>query len=197
MTIAAIFGILSVAAMLAARLTYFSSIWKGKTRPHAFSWLIWGVISLIGFAAQFAEGAGAGSWARGFGAFTCFLLVGISLFRGEKNITRTDWITLFVALSAIPLWLVTQTPLWSVVLVCLIDTAGYLPTIRKSWTKPQSESALSYSLGALGALLALLAIENYTVATWLYPAVLVTSNGAMALFLLNRRSRLGAVAQPA
>lgn len=192
----AIFGLLSVAAMLAARLTYFSSIWQGKTRPHAFSWFIWGVISSIGFAAQFAEGAGAGSWARGFGAVTCFLLVGISLFHGEKNITRADWITLIVALSAIPLWVITKTPIWSVVLVCLIDTAGYLPTIRKSWTKPQSESALSYSLGSLGALLTLLAIENYTMATWLYPAVLVASNGAMALFLLRRRLHLAAAAQP-
>lgn len=196
MTVTAIFGLLSVAAMIAARLTYFSSIWQGKTRPHAFSWFIWGVISSIGFAAQFAEGAGAGSWARGFGAFTCFLLVGISLFRGEKNITRGDWITLIVALSAIPLWMITKTPLWSVVLVCLIDTAGYLPTVRKSWTKPQSESAISYSLGSLGALLTLLAIENYTMATWLYPAVLVASNGAMALFLLSRRLRLAAAAQP-
>jgi hypothetical protein len=194
MTTAALFGFLSVAAMIAARLTYFQSIWQGKTQPHAFSWLIWGVISSIGFAAQFAEGAGAGSWARGFGALTCFVLVGISLFRGEKNITRGDWITLIVALSAIPLWILTKTPLWSVILVCVIDTVGYLPTIRKSWTKPQSESALSYCLGSLGALLTLLAIENYTMATWLYPAVLVASNGAMAVFLLKRRLRLAAAA---
>ncbi|MDP2206825.1 MAG: hypothetical protein Q8K65_11025 [Alphaproteobacteria bacterium] len=197
MTTAALFGLLSVAAMIVSRLTYFRSIWQGKTQPHAFSWFIWGVISSIGFAAQFAEGAGAGSWARGFGALTCFVLVGISLFRGEKNITRGDWITLIVALSAIPLWILTKTPLWSVILVCVIDTAGYLPTIRKSWSKPQSESALSYSLGSLGALLTLLAIENYTMATWLYPAVLVASNGAMALFLLRRRLRLATAVQTA
>lgn len=196
MTMTALFGLLSVAAMLAARLTYFTSIWRGKTRPHAFSWFIWGVISSIGFAAQFAEGAGAGSWARGFGAVTCFLLVGISLLHGERNITRADWMTLLVALLAIPLWVFTKTPVWSVVLVCLIDTVGYLPTVRKSWTKPQSESALSYSIGSLGAFLTLLAIENYTVSTWLYPAVLVISNGAMALFLLGRRARL-AVPAPA
>lgn len=196
MTFTAIFGLLSVAAMLAARATYFTSIWRGKTRPHAFSWFIWGVISSIGFAAQFAEGAGAGSWARGFGAVTCFMLVGISLFRGERNITRADWMTLCVALLAIPLWVLTKTPVWSVVLVCLIDTVGYLPTVRKSWTKPQSESALSYSIGSLGAFLTLLAIENYTVSTWLYPAVLVVSNGAMALFLLGRRARMPMPAQP-
>lgn len=197
MTFAAIFGLLSVLAMLAARVTYFTSIWRGKTRPHAFSWFIWGVISSIGFAAQFAEGAGAGSWARGFGAATCFLLVILSLKYGEKHITRADWTTLAAALMAIPLWVLTKTPVWSVALVCIIDTVGYLPTVRKSWNKPLSESALSYGIGALGAFLTLLAIENYAVSTWLYPAVLVASNGSMALFLLNRRTRIPTGAAPA
>jgi len=196
MTLAALFGLLSVVVMLAARVSYFTSIWQGKTQPHAFSWFIWGVISSIGFAAQFAEGAGAGSWARGFGAVTCFVLVGISLTRGERNITRADWTTLCIALLAVPLWVLMKTPLWSVVLVCLIDTAGYLPTVRKSWHKPRSESALSYSLGSLGAVLTLLAIENYTVSTWLYPAVLAVSNGAMAVFLILRAARLPAPIPP-
>ena len=192
MTTSAIFGFLSVAAMLCARLTYFRSIWAGKTRPHAFSWFIWGVISSIGFAAQFADGAGAGSWARGFGAVTCFLLVIISLKHGEKDITRADWMTLAVALTAIPLWVLTQTPVWSVILVCIIDTIGYVPTLRKSWNKPRSESAISYSIGSMGACFSFMAIEHYTVATWLYPVVLIVSNGAMALFLLSRRMRLDA-----
>lgn len=199
MSTSAIFGLLSVAAMLSSRLTYFRSIWLGKTRPHAFSWFIWGVISSIGFAAQFADGAGAGSWARGFGAFTCFLLVIISLKYSEKNITRADWLTLVVALAAVPLWIITKTPVWSVILICLIDTAGYLPTLRKSWNKPRSESAVSYAIGSAGACFAFLAIEHYTLATWLYPVVLIVSNGAMAGFLVTRRMQLetGVAAEPA
>src|SRR5690606_38143168 len=107
MTASGIFGLLSVGMMLCSRGTYFVSIFQGKTRPHAFSWLIWGTISSIGFAAQFAEGAGAGAWARGFGAATCFLLIVLSLFKGERNITRGDCLTLLAALLAIPLWIVT------------------------------------------------------------------------------------------
>jgi len=189
-----IFGALSIVLMLFSRVGYFADIFRGRTRPHVFSWFIWGTISSIGFAAQVAEGAGPGSWARAFGSFTCFLLVIISYFKGEKEITRSDWVTLAVALSAIPLWVLTKTPFWSVLIVCFIDTIGYLPTLRKSWHKPQDELAVSYFFSCLGAALSLLAIREYTPSTWLYPLVLTFSNGGMWLFLLARRRAIAAPA---
>ncbi len=180
--------------MVCSRAGYFAGIFRGRTRPHVFSWLIWGTISGIGFAAQAAEGAGPGSWARGFGSATCFVLVGISYFKGEKDIKRADWVTLAVALSAIPLWVLTKTPFWSVLIVCVIDTIGYLPTVRKSWLKPREELAVSYLFSCLGAAFSLLAIVQYTPSTWLYPLVLTCSNGGMWLFLLARRRSVAAEA---
>ena len=182
-----VFGVLSVVMMVGSRAGYFADIFRGRTRPHVFSWLIWGAISAIGFAAQAAEGAGPGSWARGFGSATCFLLVLISFFKGEKNIKRADWVTLSVALSAIPLWAVTKTPFWSVLIVCSIDTIGYLPTVRKAYLKPRSEMAISYLFSCLGAAFSLLAIVQYTPSTWLYPLTLTFTNGGMFLFLHARR----------
>jgi len=185
-----IFGVLSVVMMVCSRTGYFAGILKGKTHPHVFSWLIWATISSIGFAAQVAEGAGAGSWARGFGAATCFVLVFIGFFKGEKEIKPIDWVTLAVALSAIPLWVITKTPFWSVLIVCFIDTIGYLPTVRKSWLKPNEETAISYLFSCLGAAFSLVAIKQYTPSTWLYPLVLTFSNGAMWVFLNVRRRAL-------
>lgn len=186
------FGILSTLMMLCSRGNYFNSIFRGKTRPHAFSWFVWGIISSIGFAAQVAEGAGAGSWARGFGATTCFVLVVIALMKGERNIKSGDWVTFIIALAAIPLWVITKTPVWSVILVCMIDTLGYYPTVRKSWNKPHEESARSYMFSSMGSLFSILAIEHYTLSTWLYPAVLAITNGIMVAYLLIRRTQLQA-----
>jgi hypothetical protein len=183
-----VFGALSVFMMVCSRANYFRSIFQGKTKPHAFSWLIWGVISSIGFFAQTAEGAGAGAWARGFSAFTCFMLTVVALMRdGRGDIKRGDWITLAVSLFAIPLWMITKTPVWSVILVTLIDNIGYYPTVRKSWDKPRQEALASYFLSSSGAFFSLLAIEHYSVSTWLYPASLVLSNGGMGVFLIIRR----------
>lgn len=182
------YALIGIGLMMCSRGSYIASILKGRTRPHSFSWFIWGVISTIGFAAQYAEDTGPACWVRGFGAATCFLLVVMGWFKGERDIRRADLVTLIVALLAIPLWVATKTPLWSVILVCLIDTIGYFPTIRKSWHKPRQETYVGYILSCLAAFFSLLAIENYTPVTWLYPVVLVISNGSMAVFLLARRA---------
>jgi hypothetical protein len=188
MTDTELFGGASVALMALSRTLYITSIFRGGTRPHAFSWLIWTAISAIGFAAQAAEGAGPGSWARGFSAATCCALAALGYFKGEKDITTGDRATLAVALSAIPLWIAAKTPLWSVLIVCVIDTIGYFPTVRKAWKKPGEELASSYFVSALCSLFSLFAIENYTLCTWLYPALLVFSNSALGVFLLLRRA---------
>jgi len=190
MTQTVFFGGVSIALMALSRAIYVTTVFKGRTRPHAFSWLIWTAISGIGFAAQFAEGAGPGSWARGFSAATCCALAVLGYFKGEKHITRGDWLTLITALCAIPLWIATKTPVWSVFIVCIIDTIGYFPTIRKSWKKPYEEAASSYFISTLCSFFSLFAIEHFTISTWLYPALLVFSNSALALFLLARRKAL-------
>ncbi len=188
------FGLASVALQVLSRGVYFGSVFRGRTRPHAFSWLIWAAISGIGFAAQVAEGAGPGSWARGFSAATCLMLAVLGYYRGEKNITRGDWLTLAAAFSAIPLWVITRTPVYSVIIVCVIDTVGYAPTVRKSWHKPAEETPFSYFISSACAACAILAVDNYTLSTWLYSAVLVVSNGAMGGLILARRSALRAAA---
>ncbi len=187
MTHTELFGAFSTLMSLLSRANYFNAIFQGKTRPHAFSWLIWGTISSIGVAAQIAEGAGPGAWARVFGSSTCFILVIVALLKGTRDVKRSDWITLIVALSAIPLWIVTKTPVWSVLIVCTIDTLGYFPTIRKSWDHPYQEAARSYLFSSCSAFFSVLAVEHYTLSTWLYPAVLTCSNSALAGFLLWRR----------
>lgn len=194
MTQVEIFGVLSTAMIFVSRAFYFKSVFKHGAKPHAFSWLIWGCISAVGFAAQVAEGAGPGAWARGFACATCFLLVVIGYVRGDRSYTRSDWITLIVSLSAIPLWIITKTPLWSVILVCIIDTVGYLPTVRKAWIRPHEEPMAGYAWFALGALLSLFAIVNYTPSTWLYPVTMVISNSTMTVFLLLHRKRKTAIA---
>lgn len=181
------YALIAVALMLCSRGAYLTSMMKGRTKPHAFSWLIWGAISSIGLAAQIAEHAGPAVWVRAVGCATCFLILALCWWKGERDIRRADWTALCFALLAIPLWVATQTPMWSVILVCLIDTSGYLPTARKVWSKPREETPAGYILSCLGAFLSVLAIENYTVSTWLYPLVLTCSNFCMASYILVRR----------
>jgi hypothetical protein len=65
MTLALLFGIISILVALVAYYFYFRDMARGKTKPHAFSWLIWGLLAGTGFLAQVSAHAGIGAWATG------------------------------------------------------------------------------------------------------------------------------------
>ena len=183
-----VIGILSLIIALLSYAPYVRSVFVANTKPHAFSWLVWGTVSAIAFFAQFVNNAGAGGWVTGFSALACLGIGILALFRGEKDITRGDWISFLSTVLAIPLWIITDDPLWSVLLVTGIDAAAYYPTFRKSYSKPDEELAFKYVLTAFKYLLSLLALENYTIVTGIYPFVSFFMEIGIVAMLLWRRS---------
>ena len=184
-TLALIAAVISVLSFI----PYFRDILRGANKPHAFSWLVWSFLTAIGFAAQVVGGAGAGAWATGITAFFCFIITGLAFKKGEKNITRGDWICLLAALAAIPLWLLTKGPLLSVILISIIDLIGFIPTIRKTLKKPHEETLSVYAISTVKFALAILALEHYSLVTWLYPTCLATQNAVFVGVIWVRRRR--------
>lgn len=174
--------------------TYLVSIFKGKTRPHPFSWFIWALLTGIAFFAQIADGAGIGATITALSAIISLFIAGIGYVK-RKNIviSQSDKWVFVLALLSIPLWLVTDTPLWSVILITVIDAAGFYPTFRKSWFSPEQEFSFSYSMGGMKHLLTLFALENYSIITALYPFSLVIMSFSFIGLLYYRRWRLSHV----
>ncbi len=54
-------GAAAIALTLYAFLPYIRSILQGRTRPHVFSWVIWGSTTFVVFLAQLADKGGAGA----------------------------------------------------------------------------------------------------------------------------------------
>lgn len=171
-----------------AALPYVMDILRKKTKPHLFSWLIWALITGIAFAGQITDEGGVGAWVTGFNSVVCVLIFVLGFKYGEKNITRGDWISLAASACVVLLWLVTKTPFYSMVFACLIDVSGFFPTIRKSWHKPHEETALTYFLSGAMYIAGILALQNYSWTTLLYPASLVFTNMAFVLYVLWRRA---------
>lgn len=186
-----IMGVIALAIALISYVPYIRSIFTANTRPHAFSWLVWGAVSGIAFVAQWIEKAGPGGWVTGFSAAMCLGIGILALFKGEKNITRGDWISFLTTMSAIPLWMLTKDPLWSVLLVTFIDAVAYYPTFRKSYEKPDEELAFKYAITALKHFLSLAALENYSLVTMVYPFISFFMELAVVGLLLSRRRSLG------
>jgi hypothetical protein len=177
---------------VAGHIIYWRSLLNGQSRPHAFSWFVWGLLTAIAFVAQYVKQAGPGSWVMGFTALSCLSIAAMAVKYGEKHVTRSDWAAFIAALAAIPLWYVTEDPLSAVILVTVIDMFGYYPTFRKSYYKPQEEAAFTYFLGTLKFVMSLFALKNYSAVTLLYPIAIIIANTLFIAMVAWRRRVLRA-----
>lgn len=188
-----VWGYLSLAVSVAGYIPYFGAILNGRCKPHLFSWIIWAWSASFLFVAQCYRGAGPGAWVTGMTALACMAIAALALKYGEKHITHSDEITFGLALAAMPLWVVTERPLWSVILLIGICATGFIPTFRKSFNQPNEELALFYVSCVLKFFFGLLAMENYMTATVLYPIYGMVTNAAFVGLLVWRRSALAAL----
>ena len=181
-------GVIAVLIGFAGYAVYFRGIFKGEIKPHAFSWLVWAILTTIGFLAQVEGGGGPGAWVTGFTALMSYVLVFIGIGASSRAlIKRSDWLYFIASLLAIPPWYLTGDPLWSVVIVTVIDTIAFVPTFRKAYEHPETESLFHASCAAVKFLFGIAALGTFSLTTVLYPASLVLANGAFVLMLYFRR----------
>lgn len=182
-----VLGLIGVLIALTAYSLYFRDIFFRHTKPHAFSWLVWGTLAAIGFAAQVVGGGGAGSWVLFVDAVVCVTIFIIALFKGEKGYTMFDWVALLLAGFSLVLWWLTKTPTLSVLLITAVDACGFLPTYRKSFLKPFEESLSMFVLSMLKFIPVLIALDVVSIDTAFYPSALILMNGLFVGMLLIRR----------
>ena len=190
-------GILAIVIGVYSYIPYFRDIFAGKTKPHAFSWFVWFLLTGIAFFAQASDGGGAGAWVTGFTALVAFAIFVAALRVGRKNIAPVDWFFLVGSLTSLGLWAVTKNPVGSIILITIIDMLAFIPTFRKSYHKPTEETAITYALSAMKFAVGLAALDTVSVTTALYPFSLVITNGLfVAMVLWRRRAHKRDATQP-
>lgn len=171
-------------------IPYIRNVLRRKTKPHVYTWFTWGLVAAIAFALQLINHAGVGSLVTLVAAFIAFSICAIALRNGNRNITISDTVCLLLAAVSIITWLSVDSALIAIILVSIADILGFVPTIRKSWSLPHEETAISYGLNALRFSIAIYALETYTVVTYLYPLTWLIANAAFVVFLLLRRTAI-------
>jgi len=187
MDIKLLFAIVGIVIGVGSFVPYLRDVFSFKTRPHIYSWLIW----LI------TEGtATLGAWygGGGYGAINltvmCVFIFGvfvISLKYGTKNITTFDTIVLVMAMLAILAWWGLHQPLLSIIMVSAIDVIGYVPSFRKSFQEPWSETVVAWVGFVVANMFALLALSQHNFLTMTYLISISSANVVLILVCLARR----------
>ncbi len=187
MDLKVILGLIAALLATASSWVYIRDIFRGNTKPHIYTWLVWLIAGTLVFFGQWIGGGGPGSWATGISAIFTLIIFFLAFRYGTKDITTFDKACLALALVSILPWLFIKDPLFSVVLATFTDVIGFLPTIRKTWHAPQSESLGSMFFDAVKHGLSFASLQNYSVTTYLFPLSVLGAKFVIIAEIIFRR----------
>lgn len=193
MNLKTLIGLSAIFLTFTGYVPYIRDTITGKTRPHVYTWFLWVLVSCIACALQFSDGAGIGAGVTATAVVVCFFIACLGLRNGKRDIKASDTIFAIAALLAIPIWLFARQPVVSVILLSSIEMLAFIPTLRKSWNDPYSETLASYAINTLRFGLALFALAHYSIITTLYPATWLVGNGIFSVFLIIRRRQAAVI----
>ena len=179
---------------LGGEVLYIRDIVRGSIKPHPFSWLGWALLDVVIYAAQITGGGGPGSWVTGIAAAVNTLIALLSLKRGEKRVTWSDWVCFIGAICGIVLWQLTADPLGAVIIVSLVNFVAFIPTFRKAYVRPQEESINVFAFDIVKFMLGIAALGVLSPTTALFPASALISNVLFISMILSRRAQLSRTA---
>jgi hypothetical protein len=183
-----IFALIAIAMTCGMFGHYIWQIARGSVRPHAISWLTWGIATTAVFGAQLVSGAGIGAWPTAVSAAATFAVFGLALKQsGFDRAAPIDWAFFAAALGGLVLWFLTSEPLTAVAIMTAIDVIGNGPTVRKIFRDPFADSPSFFGLIGARSTVAIAALETYSATTVLFPLAVGIASALVALLMLTRR----------
>lgn len=185
-----IIGVIATALTFVAYIPYYRDILKGKTRPHIYSWSLWGLLTVLVVALQIKGGAGPATWVTASAGLLCLGVVILSLRNGKRDITKSDTIVAVLSLIAIDFWLIADQPEVAITLAIVADLLAFIPTVRKSYYDPYSETLSLFITNTLRFCLALFAVAEFTYLSSAWIVAWAVGNALLSILIIIRRSQV-------
>jgi len=151
-------GIFGAILFLIGDYAYFRDTLIGKTKPQRVTWGVAFLLNSIGFANQYASGATNSLWLFGAAAFATGAIFLASLTKGVGGHSKMDVFAIVASLAGVGLWMVFDSPLWSIFSTLAVVYASLWPTFIKARNHPESETGLAWLLGGISSLLAAISV---------------------------------------
>lgn len=177
-------GIIAGILGIAGYVPYIYSILRDKTKPNRATWLIWTIVGGLLAFSYMAEGDQHSIWLP-LSYFIGPLFVALLSIRyGYAQWTRLDTVCIVAAAISIIPWVLSDSAALTLVINVIIDSAGAIPTLVKTYKEPETEDLSGWLIFFIANTLQLFAIEMWNIAA-LYPIYLFFLAGAMVAFIVK------------
>lgn len=181
--------IVSTLISFSGAYVYVHDTLRGTTKPNRVSYAMFALAPLIGTAAALSAHADLWVTVRTFiGGFVPLVVLIVSFINPNSywKLTLFDFICGVFSVVALILWLVIDQPAIAVLFAALADGFATIPTIKKSWTNPETESGFSYLMYMLSTLIILPAIPVWNLQNSAFQIYLLMAN-IIILFAIYRK----------
>jgi hypothetical protein len=171
--------VLSALIGIVGSYAYIRDTLAGRTQPNRVSWFLWALAPLIGTGAALSAQADIWVTVRIFLAGFLPLLVFIASFINKKSywkITSFDIICGSFSVLALIAWLIFDSFQLAILAAVIADGFATLPTIRKAWIFPKTETGLAYILGFVSTILILPSIPTWNIENSAFQIYLLIAN---------------------
>lgn len=182
--------IASIIISIYGSASYIRDTLRGTTQPNRVSWSMWALAPLIGTAAALSAGADPWTTARIFLAGLIPLIVFIASFVNKQSywkLTGFDILCGVCSLGAVVVWIFVHQPIYAILLAAIGDGFAALPTIRKAWRHPETESGVIFIMSLLSVALVLPSITVFNIQNTAFQIYLVTVNSILIFAIYRKR----------
>jgi hypothetical protein len=175
------FILVAVAFNVVGCAAYVNDTLRGRSYPNRVTWFLWSLAPLIAFAAEVQQGVGWTSlmtFMVGFGPLMVLIASFVSRHAYVK-ITRFDLACGSLSIIAIVAWRITGEGNVAIMFSLLADLLAAVPTLRKAYTHPHTETAVAFLCSGISAFITILTIDEWTFAVAAFPIYIVVMSSVM------------------
>lgn len=163
---------------------------QGKYAPSVFSRVVWLLLAAISFAGVVAsEGSSASTLLAGIFLIGNTAICVASFWKGSKDFGKLELFCLLLLVASALVWILFNAPLVSLYISLLAHFVGALPTYRRVWSKPESESTLFWFFFFAASVLSIFASRGSALAAIAFPIYFTLFDGSLFMLSLRRKHR--------
>lgn len=171
-TIKIVASVVATGIALVAYIPYLIDMFRGKAKPHLYTWISIFLITAVVAYLQVIGGSGVGAIPVIIGVGVDAVILFYCFRFGTKDIVFIDKVCLAISIIGVGFYVLMRgQPLLSLAIVSVAEVISFLPTVRKTRNDPYSESLPSYYLIMVKLILVLIALEQYNLLTVSYSAL--------------------------
>ena len=181
------FVYVAAALSLVGAYGYIRDTLRGDTAPNRVTWSLWGVEGVLAFFVEIQQHVGlAALMTLMLGLVPCAVVV--ASFRNPNGVWKLgafDVVCGAVSVGGLVFWAFVNQPTAALVSFVVADQMAALPTIRKSWIAPSTESPRLFFLGSTNCAITLLTLTKLSTAGVLFPGCILVADLIMGLLIVS------------